>query len=449
MKILTIFLLSIASLIADKKPNMVFIIADDCTYRDLEVYGGQARTPNLNKLAAEGIKFQRCFQAAPMCSPTRHNIYTGLYPVKSGAWPNHTQAYPHVKSIVHHLEPLGYKVYQAGKKHISPQKVFPFISLGNNKSPNFTEIEKVIKSSAVKQQPFCMFVCSNEPHTPWNKGDASAYPPEKIKLPPYIVDTPVVRENFSRYLAEVTYFDDEVGKLVNLIDKYELKENTLIMVVSEQGNAFPFAKWTCYDSGLQAGMIVRWPGKIKANSIANAMVEYVDITPTFIDIAGGKAISPLDGKSFKKVLSGETDKHKEHVYGIMTTRGIINGPEAYAIRSVRGERFKLIINLNHENKFTNACTTSKLFLSMQDKAKNGDKTAQKLVKAYQKRPAIELYDIQKDPLEMNNIADNPEYTETIKTLQAKLTSWMDDQGDKGIETEMKAKERQGARGKKK
>ncbi|MEM7478554.1 MAG: sulfatase-like hydrolase/transferase, partial [Planctomycetota bacterium] len=95
---------------SDSKPNFVFIIADDCTFRDLGCYGGQAKTPNMNRLAGQGMQFSRCFQSAPMCSPTRHNIYTGLYPVKSGAYPNHTFAKAGTKSVAHYLRPLGYRV---------------------------------------------------------------------------------------------------------------------------------------------------------------------------------------------------------------------------------------------------------------------------------------------------------------------------------------------------
>ena len=425
------------------KPNMVFIIADDCTFRDIGCYGGQAKTPNIDRLAKEGMQFTRCFQAAPMCSPTRHNIYTGLYPVKSGAWPNHTRAYPHVKSIVHHLRPHGYRVTQTGKTHINPRTVFPFENFGGGKNPDMKYIDRLFAETAQGGKPFCLFACSNEPHTPWNKGDASAYPPAKVKLPPYIVDTPRVREDFSNYLAEITYYDSQVGEILALLEKHKLADNTLVMVVSEQGNAFPFAKWTCYDHGLQSAMIVRWPGKVKAGSMTDAMVEYVDVTPTFVDAAGGKPVAPVDGRSFLPVLLGKADRHKEQVFGIMTTRGINNGTDAYAIRSVREERFKLILNLNHESKFINACTKMPLFQSMVAKAATGDATAKRLVNAYHHRPAVELYDLEKDPLEMNNLAGQTDSETHVKRLRGKLEAWMKAQGDKGVETEMKAGERQG------
>ena len=446
MKIIITALLSIVWLAqaqAASKPNMVFIIADDCTFRDIGCYGGQARTPHIDKLATEGMRFTRCFQAAPMCSPTRHNIYTGLYPVKSGAWPNHTRAYPHVKSIVHHLRPMGYRVTQTGKTHINPRTVFPFENFGGGKNPDMKYIDRLFAETAKGGKPFCLFACSNEPHSPWNKGDALAYPPAKVKLPPYIVDTPRVRSDFSKYLAEITYFDSQVGEIVGLLKKHGLSDNTLVMVVSEQGSAFPFGKWTCYDHGLQSAMIVRWPGQVMAGSETDAMVEYVDVTPTFIDVAGGKPIAPLDGRSFLPVLRGKADTHKDFVYGIMTTRGIINGTDAFAIRSVRDTRYKLILNLNHKSKFTNACTKSPMFQSMIAKAESGDATAKRLVHAYHHRPAVELFDMKNDPLEMANLAGQSDTQKIEMRLRQKLSAWMKSQGDKGVETELKARERQG------
>ena len=443
--VIILFLTVVLAPLEAAKPNLVFIIADDLTFRDIGCYGGQAKTPHIDRLANQGMRFTRCFQAAPMCSPTRHNIYTGLYPVKSGAWPNHTRAYPHVKSIVHHLRPLGYRVTQTGKTHINPRTVFPFENMGGGKNPDMKYIDRLFAETAKggkKTKPFCLFACSNEPHTPWNKGDASAYPPAKVKLPPYLVDTPRVREDFSRYLAEITYYDSQLGQILALLEKHKLADNTLVMVVSEQGNAFPFAKWTCYDHGLQSAMIVRWPGKVEAGSVTDAMVEYVDVTPTFIAAAGGQPVAGLDGKSFLPILVGEAKRHKQHVFGIMTTRGINNGPEAFGIRSVRGERYKLILNLNHESQFTNACTKMPLFQSMVTKANGGDRLAKRLVYAYQHRPAVELFDLKADPLEMDNIVGREGTQKTEARLRAKLAAWMKAQGDLGVETELKAHERQ-------
>lgn len=428
---------------AEERPNFVFIIADDLTFRDIGCYGGQAHTPHIDQLATEGMKFTHCFQAAPMCSPTRHNIYTGLYPVKSGAYPNHTFAKPDTKSIVHYLKPLGYRVALSGKKHISPKRVFPFEYSGKKNNPDMDVIDELFADSSSSKSPFCLFACSNEPHSPWNKGDASQYPPKKIKLPPYLVDTPLVRDYFSHYLAEITYFDHQVGQILKSLEKHNLHDNTMVMVVSEQGNGFPFAKWTCYGNGLQSAMIVRWPGKVKPRSITDAMVEYVDITPTFINAAGGEQNPVLDGTSFLPVLTGKTNHHKDFTYGIMTTRGVINGSDQYAIRSVRDKKYRLIWNLNYDAEFSNICMNTDYFQSMVEAGNAGDAKARSLVKKYKKRPEYELYDCEIDPLEMKNLAEDSKYKAEMQRLNKRLKIWMQEQGDQGIETELDAILRQG------
>ncbi|NNM30611.1 MAG: sulfatase [Akkermansiaceae bacterium] len=428
------------------RPNLVFILADDCTYRDMEIYGGQARTPHLKKLAAEGLKFTRCFQAAPMCSPTRHNIYTGLYPVKSGAWPNHTCVYPGTKSIAHHLRDAGYRVALSGKTHVSPRSAFPFEYSpdfkkdGPQTRPIYPNIRKLIEESKGAGTPFCLFACSNEPHTPYTMGDPSQYPPESLEIPPTFVDTPETRRHYADYLAEITYFDWQCGQLLMLLDEFGLAVDTLVMAVSEQGSAFPFAKWTCYEMGLASGMVVRWPGKVKPGTTTDALVEYVDVTPTFLDAAGAPVPANLDGKSFLPVLTGDTDRHKDFTYGLHTTRGIINGTEAYGIRSVRSDTHRYIWNLHHEATFTNAVTRkggdkADFWSSWMRKAEGGDAHARAMTQKYQHRPEEELYDIIMDPHCTKNLAGDPAMAEIRKDLREILEAWMRSQGDKGAETE--------------
>lgn len=429
-------------------PNFVFINADDLTRNDLSVYGGQAATPNFERIASEGMQFSNCFQAAPMCSPTRHNLYTGIYPVKSGAYPNHTFAKEGTKSIVHHLKPLGYRVALSGKRHISPDSVFPFEYSGKN-NPDMEAIDRLMAESKVAGTPFCLFACSNEPHTPWNLGDPSRYPLDEIELPPYFVDTPETRAGMAAYLAEVTYYDSQVGEILDLLDAHGLAENTLVMVSSEQGSSMPFAKWTLYDPGLQTALIARWPGKIAAGTKSDALVEYVDVVPTLLDAAGVGPVDGIDGRSFLPVLRGEANEHKTHVYGIMTTRGIINGSDAFGIRSVRTKTHHLIVNLNHETKFTNACTQSPEFLSWVRRAENGRVRAGHLVAHYHHRPAVELYEVNDSWHQWRNLADSEEHAATRAALQAKLDAWMKDQGDLGLPTELAAPEHQVSRGKKK
>lgn len=425
------------------KPNIVFILADDLTFRDIGCYGSKnVKTPNIDAIANEGMKFMYCFQAAPMCSPTRHNIMTGLYPVKSGAYPQATFVKKGTRSIVHYLEEEGYRVGLTGKRHIAPIESFPFEYLGKNGTdPDIGLLKGFIARD--KSQPFCAFVCFREPHTPWNLGDPSIYDPDKIELPPYLVDTKKTRETIINYYAEINHLDNSVGKIKDLLDQLGVADNTILIFTSEQGNAFPFAKWTCYDSGLQTAFLVKWPGRIKEASVSRAMIEYVDIVPTFIDIAGGKPDKNLDGRSFLPVLLGEKDKHKKFVYGLQTTRGISNGSEHYGIRTIRSEKYKYILNLHPDSKFKNNVTEQKnpdwtsFWLTWQEKAKT-DNNARELVNKFQSRPADELYDIVNDPYELNNLAMDKKYGPVMNKMKKMLLDWMDGQGDKGHQTEMEA-----------
>lgn len=424
-------------------PNILLFIADDCTFRDIGCYGGtNVPTPNIDQFAKDGMQFTRCFQATAMCSPTRSSLYTGIYPVKSGAYPNHTFVKDGTLSIVQHLAPAGYTTALLGKTHINPKTAFPFNYLGDpGDDLDFHQMDKFLDQTTQKKQPFCLYICSHQPHAPFTKGDTSKFDPEKVVLPPYFVDTKETRKEFVKYLAEINYMDSEFGKCLELLKKYGVSENTVVVFTSEQGNQFPFAKWTCYGNGLQTGFLVKWPGKIKPGITSNAMIEYIDVTPTFIEIAGLQVHERIEGKSFLPILEGKKNKHKDFVYGLQTTRGIIKGPDYYGIRTVRSENYRYILNLTPEATFQNGVTDSPLFESWIAKAKN-DSTAKKLAYKFQHRPAEELYDVVRDPLEMNNIADDPAFSKIKKDLRNNLLKWMKQQGDKGQQTEMEALDHQ-------
>ncbi|WP_146506832.1 sulfatase family protein [Thalassoglobus neptunius] len=436
---------------SDTHTNVVVILADDCTWSDLGVYGGHAQTPNLDKLAAEGMTFRRCFQAAPMCSPTRHCLYTGLYPVKSGAYPNHTFVKPDVKSIAHYLTNGGYRVALSGKRHIHPLENFPFEfsedpeGTRRERNPDFEAVEEFLSECSESGAPFGLFICSTEPHTPYTLGDPSAYPIGQIVLPPHYVDTPETRRQFQKYLAEITYFDSQVGRTLDLLEKSGAAESTLVMVLSEQGNSFPFAKWTCYDAGVQSGLIVRWPQHVSAGSVTDAMVEYVDVVPTLLEATGLEATGTekeLDGRSFLPVLRGETERHKDFTFSLQTTRGIYHGSEYYGIRSVRGKGMRYILNLTPEAMFQNSVLRTKWWKSWKAEARSGNEDAETLMMRYQVRPREELYDCENDPWNLTNLAGEKEHEAIQEELSEALHRWMVSQGDLGQETELDAKNRQ-------
>ncbi len=424
-----------------EKPNLVLFMADDCSYYDLACYGSvDSQTPRIDKFAKEGVRFTKAYEAAPMCSPTRHNLYTGLWPVKTGAYPNHTMANKGTLSIIHHLKPAGYKVALIGKSHVLPESVFPwdlYSPLTKTNDLNFAAIDSFINVCTSNHEPFCLFVTSNQPHMPWDKGNPAMFNPEKIKLPPFYVDTKYTRQEFCKYLAEINFMDSEFGQVLDKIDQYKIQDKTVVVYLSEQGNSLPFAKWTCYDVGVHSACMVRWPGKIQPGTVSDALVEYVDITPTFVEIAGAKPQAKMDGQSFLPVLLGTKKEHKQYTFSLQTTRGIINGSDHFGIRSVADKKYRYILNLSPEMTFQNAETKNALF---QEWLKIGqtDPKAKAITDKYQHRPAIELYDLENDKYCLNNIANKPENKAIIERMDKALKEWMAYCGDKGQETEMEA-----------
>ncbi|HMI03207.1 MAG TPA: sulfatase [Pedobacter sp.] len=438
---------------ANRPPNIVLIMADDLTMTDIEPYGStQVHTPNLARLAKEGVCLDNMFNMVPVCSPTRQSLLTGLGPVRNGAYPNHTMIYDGIKTLPAYLKELGYETALIGKRHYAPVSSYPFDFLGGRDGDNgqgqdvdLSKAEAYIKKSTGK--PYFLMFTSNQPHEPWNRGNQKAYDPERIKLNPNMVDTKITRRQMAKYFAEITYLDSLVGACLNIIERSGDKDNTIVMFATEQGNSFPFSKWTLYDQGLRSGFVVRWPGKIRPGTRNLAMLQYADITPTLIDLAGGNpqkintgskdgnGNTGFDGMSFKKVLLGETNHMRDHVFAELTTRGIIRGSDAYAIRSARNDKFLYIHNLNHQNEFQNTLTNSVLF-------KEWLAADPKRATAYQKRPEEELYDILKDPFNLNNLAADLKYAGVKKDLAVKLAGFMKQQNDKGIATEMDALSRQ-------
>ena len=429
---LTSLLSSLTSLQASKMPNVVIVMADDQTWFDAGCYGSNiVQTPNIDRLASEGMRFDRAFTATAMCAPTRQQLYTGIFPVRNGAFPNHSKVKPGTRSLVHYYQKAGYAVGLCGKKHFGPAESFPFQSVKKN------ELSEFVKQS----EPFFLVYASNSPHLPWSEGDVSAYDPEEIDVPPYLHDNIETREAMRRYYAEITDFDRELGEIDALIKEAGKTEETIFIYTSEQGAQFPFGKWTCYEVGLHVGFVMRWPQTIRPGTTSNAMVQYVDVLPTLLELCDLPIPAGLDGKSFAGVTRGHTDVHNQFVFGVHTTRGIILGSESYPIRSIRSERYKLIRNLNHSVAFSNVLIKGdgSTYWKSWVRDAESDNEAATLIRRYINRPAFEFYDLLKDPYELNNLAGQPEFRKPIRKLDSELTKWMKQQGDLGHETEMTVK----------
>lgn len=437
----------------EAKPNILLIIADDLCWRDLGCTGNpDVDTPHIDSLAQDGMTLHGMFTPAPTCSPTRHALYTGLFPVRSGAYPNHTMVDPETKSIFHYLKDAGYRVGLQAKSHVSPATSFPFETISRN-ADDFDALHDFVTRD--KAQPWFAVFASHDPHGPWNRGRNHRPDPQAITVPPYLHDNAVTREQLADYYAEIGKLDDQVGRCLAILDESGQADNTLVMFLSEQGSSFPYGgKWSLYDNGIRIACFVRWPGKVEAGSSSDALMQYVDVAPTFLDVAG---VDPtqidtgcpdadgdlgFDGRSFLDVLHGHADTCRDYVFAQHTTVGINGYLEPYPIRAVRDGRFKLIRNLAPENTYTiGGIHRGEPITSWQVDAKDDPKLAARVEWLFH-RPAEELYNLEADPYEMNNLAGDPKYTEVQSRLGTELDAWMRQQGDQGLETELRAKERQ-------
>jgi uncharacterized sulfatase len=443
-----LLLLAALPLPAATLPNFLIILADDCTYNDLPIYGGRnAHTPNLDKLADQGLTFNRAYVSMSICQPCRSELYTGQYPLRNGCAWNHSASRPSTRSLPAYLATRGYRTGIAGKVDVFPKACFPFEDVpgfdGNcvdnpTKPHSLAGLRNFITRKS--DQPFCLVIGLVEPHVPWVMGDPSQYPPAKIQLPPNIADTRRTREDFGKYLAEITYMDGQVGEILAALQAAGLETNTLVLFSSEQGSQFPGNKWTCWDTGLHTGLLARWPGHVSPGRRTDALVGYVDILPTLLDLAGTSPAelgATLDGTSFASVLHGERDTHRSHAFG--THNNLPEGP-AFPSRTVTDGEWRFIRNLLPDEIYI-----QKYLMGLQGNGELNNpywgtwvfSTEQKpesyrLVKRYLKRPPEELYHTSADPYEMTNLASDPKYQGIKARLSAELDRWLAQQGDPGI-----------------
>lgn len=435
------------------RPNLLIVIADDLCWRDLGYQGHpNVKTPNLDQLAAEGMRLQRMFNPAATCSPTRNALYSGLHCIRNGAFPNHTRLYDGTKTVFTYLRELGYRVALQNKDHVGPAASYPYEAIKG--ADDLTHTKEFLTRN--RQQPWMLSYCSNDPHSPWDRGAEGAYDPTKISVPPYMHDNPTTRAELADYLGEITKFDQQVGNLLKLIDDCGQRENTVVVFLSEQGCSLPYGgKWSLYDTGIRVSTIVRWPGKVVPGSQSEQLLQLTDITPTFVQIAGGDPAKidtgcpdstgnrSFDGKSFLSILRGEETTIHEHVYAQHTTVGVNGFKEPYPSRMVRNSRYKLVLNLAPENVFTiDGIHQGAVIDSWIEDAKSNSQLAKRVDWLF-RRPSAELYDLQNDPFELNNLAENPQLAAVRTALQAKLDAWMAQQGDRGLDTELLAQTRQG------
>lgn len=450
---------------ASKHKNVLLMIADDLGLT-LGCYGVNAiRTPHTDKLAGEGSLFTHAYASTASCSGSRSTIYTGLHTHQNGqyglnhGW-NHFQTHDHIETTPELFNALGYQTGIISKVHVGPDKVYPWEwfspSASRNVAENAREAGQFFDKAAETNRPFHLTIGFRDPHRDetregfGNEDDdvqhieVPDYRPEDVEIPLFLTDVPELRTELAGYYKAISRMDAGIGLILEQLKQRGLDRDTLVVFVSDNGSPFLNSKTTLYDAGVRLPLIVRQPGQT-GGAVNRNMVSFLDILPTCLDWAGcgstgvktdktGQA-PPRRGTSFLPILSEREElaeaSWKQHVFGSHTFHEIQN---YWPTRFMRTRRYKYHRNIAWRLDFPFA---TDLYVSLSwegirnagsncsSGAVNGSDTPEimlgrRRLQNYLFRGPEELFDMQNDPEEVNNHAQDPEYQEVVKQMRAEL-----------------------------
>ncbi|QDV84695.1 sulfatase [Planctomycetes bacterium TBK1r] len=429
-------------------PNLVLIIADDMNWDDCGAYGHPAiRTPNIDRLATEGLRFEHAYLTTNSCSPSRSSILTGKYPHNTGAEQLHWPLPEGNGTFSAELQKLGYYTAAAGKWHLGDavrdhfDRIYEASTAGFvlpsgedgqppkmiAKQPSGCEDWEQAIEDRPPDRPFFLWLAALDPHREYT--DGALDPPhraEDVIVPAHLPDTADVREDLRLYYDEIGRLDTYVGKVVAKLQQQGVADNTLILFISDNGRPFPRDKTTLYDGGIRTPWIVRWPHVVKPGITTDALVSAVDIAPTFLELAGATSSLATEGQSFVRVLDDPTLSHREFAFA----EDHWHDYEDHA-RSVMTQRYKLIRNDYIDLPPTPSADAGRglswqnmLRLQQQGKLLPHQQTCFRAP-----RDKWELYDLQRDPGELHNRIHDPAYQSVRDRLTIALEDWTKRTGD--------------------
>jgi uncharacterized sulfatase len=412
------------------RPNIIWIVGEDMG-PELGCYGDpQGITPNLDKLAAQGARFTRCFTHAPVCAPSRHGLITGQYPIKTGG--------QHMRSTVLHPPVTFTKLLRDAGYYVAWPKKTDF----NFKDPaNFADTrDEWLEKDKPPQQPFFGYVNLFVTHESQVRNDGNKFAdntsrlkpeqrhdPAKIKLPPFWPDAPEVRREVANYYDLCTAVDYSVGDVLAWLDRAGLAENTVVVFFGDHGRGMPRHKRWCYDSGTHVPLIVRWPGKIPAGSVREDLVAFLDLSATMLALGGVPRPAEFDGQVF---LGPETAPARKYVYA---HRDYMD--EVYdRIRSVRDKRWHYLRNFAPELPYAQRIDYMERGKTMQvwrEANAAGKLNAAQALFFAPTKPKEELYDTDADPHEIHNLAADPSHSAKLTELRNACDEWLKKTKDLG------------------
>ena len=425
--------------------NILFILADDWSHPYSEVYGESTiHTPNLAKLAQSGIIFDNAYCSAPSCTPSRASMLTGRYPHNLGEGVNLCgRLDAAIPTYVRILREKGYSV-AFDRKGWAPGD---YKKMGYAENPCGEKVEfSEFLDKLPNGKPFFFWFGTHDPHRPFGKnaGKNAGIDAANIKVPGFLPDTPEIREDLSDYFSEIQHFDKEIGDLIAILKKSGRFENTVIVVASDNGMPFPHAKANLYDFGTHVPLIISGFSKKIQQKRNDSFVNLIDLTPTFLDLAGIGEKPAMDGISLLPVLNGEKTNHRDEVFlereRHCLCRAELDYGAGYPMRAIRTKEYLYIMNFrpdrNPAGDETIAGTPSeygdvdggitKVF--MMDN-RNNPLVRPFFELGFGKRPAEELYVLKNDPFNVNNVASSAQYSGIKDSLKKRLLQWMKDSND--------------------
>jgi arylsulfatase A-like enzyme len=411
---------------APERPNIVVFIADDMSWNDLGAYGHPSiRTPNLDRLAREGMRFDEAWLTASSCSPSRASMLTGRYPHNTGAGQLHQRWPEGALLLTTPLREAGYWAAALGKFHPHGEegsKQFDLVESGGQAATWL----KALKQRP-RDKPFFFWFASRDPHRGFDE-DAFDPPhaPADVVVPPYLPNTPEVRGDLALYYDSIARLDSHVGEVLAELEAQGVLDNTMLLFLADNGRPFPRDKTMCYESSLRTPLLVRYPPMVKPGSRTESLVSAVDLAPTLLELAGVPAPSTFQGKSFLPVLRDPQAKVRDHAFAERNWH-VFSACE----RAVITDRFNYIRNWRPDLAATPPPDIGKSpTWQVMRKLHAADKLPPEQAACFvAPRPEEELYDTTKDPHALRNLAQDPEYQPVMKEMRAALAAWQRETGD--------------------
>jgi N-sulfoglucosamine sulfohydrolase len=435
--------------------NILLITGDDLNYDSVGVTGCRIAgiTPNIDRLAAEGMLFEHAHVTVAVCQPSRSALMTGRYPHRSGSM-GFEPIRRDVPTLQESLRAAGYlNGIMAKVGHLAPVEKFcwdavvPAEDLANGRDPGlyYRHAKTFFEKARDEKRPFFLMANSQDPHRPFagseqgtarrnrNAGAGGLsvsrqFKPNEVIVPGFLPDLPDIRTELAQYFTSVHRCDETVGQVLKALKDAGQEDNTLVMFLSDNGMSFPYSKTNCYPASTRTPWIVRWPGKVKPGTVdKDHFISGIDFTPTILEAAGLKRIEGVDGRSFVGLLRGEKEDNRGGVYTLFFQT---SGRNDYPMRAFQTRKYIYIWNPWSDGKtvFKNEPQSGLTFKAMQEAGKTDPAVAAR-VKLFLYRVPEEFYDVESDPCALKNMIDDPAIKEQVAGLRRELSNRMTSTSD--------------------